>query len=256
MPPSAQVSKQPTPSTHAARPTSIYYTDEAARATHVRWPVPLGGISSFYTTWNAAAGVLITILALILIPWMRRHSTTQKIAAFTIVPLCIAVMASIVCTAIISQMLFAFNVKVERSADEPDEHKDKTLALGISFVKKMLYHNFVWHLSILVLAVVLGLCITFMPSPSTLLGRGSVFLMSFLYLTVFALAWMLTPCDLEPEEGKPPITVVGWDKIKHIYRNPPSYYFSVVFVFVALLVLLVGNFALYGALDQKGMHSF
>ena len=108
----------------------------------------------------------------------------------------------------------------------------------------------------MILVVVLGLGITLMPSPTTLIGRGSVFLMSFLYLTLFVLAWLLTPCELDHEHGKPPITVMGWEKIKFVYRSPPSYYFTIVFPIVALLVLVVGNFALYGALDQQGMHGF
>jgi hypothetical protein len=152
--------------------------------------------------------------------------------------------------------MLAFNVKIDRSDDEPEEHKEKKLALSVNFVQKMLCYNFVWHLIPLVFVVVLGLAITFMPSPTTLVGRGSVFLMSFLYFVVFVLAWLLTPVELDHEHGKPSITVMGWDKIKYVYRNPNPLYFTVVFPLVALLVLVVGNFALYGALDTKGMYGF
>lgn len=239
-----------------SKPTSVYYAKDRHKAKHLKWPVPLGGPGAFFTTWNALAGALVTCLAILCIPWMRVFKSTQKIAAFTIVPLCIAVMASIVCTTIISQMMFAFNVKIERSDDEPTKHKRKKLALSVNFVQKMLFHNFVWHLGPLIFVVILGLGITLMPSPTTLIGRGSVFLMSFVYFALFVLAWMVTPCKLDHEHGKPPITVMGWEKIKYVYRNPPSYYFTAIFPFIAVLVLIVGNFALYGALDQKGMRQF
>jgi hypothetical protein len=239
-----------------SKPTAVYYAQDHHKARHLKWPVPMGGPKSFYTTWNAAGSILITCLVLLCIPWMRIWPTTQKIAAFTVVPLAIAAMASIVCTTIVSQLMLAFNVRIDRSDDEPEEHRGKRLALGVHFVQKMLCYNFIWHLSILVLAVVLGLAITFMPSPSTLLGRGAVFLVSFLYFATFVLAWLLTPVEIQHEEGKPTVTVMGWDKIKYVYRDPSAHYFTVVFPLVALLVLLVGNFALYGALNSHGMRGF
>lgn len=239
-----------------SKPTSVYYAEEENRANHLRWPIPLGGPKNFYTSWNAVAGILVTIFAIICIPLMRINKTSQKIAAFTIIPMAIATMASIVCTTIISQMMLAFTVKIERTSEEPEEHKGKKLTLGVKFVQKMLAYNFVWHILILVLAVVLGLAITFMPSPSTLLGKGSVFLMSFLYFTIFVLAWFLTPCDIDNNDGTDPVTVIGWEKIEYVYRKPKKYYFTVVFPIIALFMLAVGNFALYGALDSKGMSSF
>lgn len=239
-----------------SRPTSVYYTEEHQKATHLLWPVPRGSSFAFFTTWNALGSILVTCIVLLTLPWMRIWPTTQKIAAFTVVPLAIAMMAAIVCTTIISQMMLAFNVKIDRSPHEPDDHKHKGLALGVNFVQKMLCYNFIWHVSVLLFAVILGLAITFMPGPSTIMGRSSVFLVSFLYFTIFVLSWLLTPVEIETEEGTPPITVMGWDKIKYVYRDPPKYYFTCVFPLVALLVMIVGVFALYGSLNPLGFRGF
>ena len=137
------------------------------------------------TTWRAMSfnhlnmfGIAITALALLTIPWLRIWPITQKIAAFTIVPLAIAAVASIICTAIVSQMLLSFSVDVERPENEPEEDKKKSLCISIDFVKKMLSYNFVFHLGPLLFAVLLCLAVTFIPAPSTLLGRSAVFLIS------------------------------------------------------------------------------
>lgn len=236
--------------------TSVFYTRQEDRAQFLKWPIPKGGPKAFFTTWNAAAAVLVSALCLLTIPWMRAFSSTQKIAAFTVVPLAIAVMASIVCTTIISQMMLAFNVRIDRSDDEPADKKDRELSLSVSFVQKMLCYNFLWHLGPLVFVVLLGLGITLIPGPSTLLGKASVFLASFLYFSIFVLAWLLTPTKIHMEDNKEPVEVVGWEKIMHVYRSPPSYYFTTVFPVVAVIIMIVGVFALYGSLDAKGMKSF
>ena len=73
---------------------------------------------------------------------------------------------------------------------------------------------------------------------------------AFSMFCIFILAWLLTPIKVDQEK------LMGWDKIMHVYQKPNPYYFTVVFPLIALLVLVVGNFALYGALDSKGMRSF
>ena len=152
-------------------------------------------------------------------------------------------MAFVVVTNIISQMMFSFNTDIEHE-------KNQKLAIGVKFVQKMLKYNFLLHVLPLIVVVALGLGITWMPAPSTLLGKGMVFLTSFLYFCIFVLAWLLTPVKVDQEK------LMGWDKIMHVYQNPNPYYFTVAFPLISLLVLVVGNFALYGALDPKGMRSF
>lgn len=235
--------------------TSVFYTDPDRRAEHLRWPIPKGGPKAFFTTWNAAAAVLVTALCLLTIPWMRAFPSTQKVAAFTVIPLAIAIMASIVCTTIISQMMLAFNVKIDRDDKEPDDMKNCDLSLSVGFVQKMLCYNFLWHMGPLIFVVLLGLGITLMPGPSTLVGKGSVFLTTFLYFSLFVLAWLLTPTKTS-QEGEEPVEMTGWEKIMHVYRSPPSYYFTCVFPIIAIIVMVVGVFALYGSLDAKGMKSF
>lgn len=252
-----QPSQPPQPSQRVTpQSTSIYYAEEDKKAHGVRWPVPQGGPSGFFTTWNALASVIVTILLLVTIPWMRIWPTTQKVAAFTIVPIAIAIMATNVCTTILSQMMFAFNAKIERGDGESPEHKDKKLALSVDFVKKMLKYNFIWHIAILVFAVVIGLTITFIPAPSTLLGQSAVFFMSFVYFVVFVMAWFLTPVEVDMGDGTPPKSVIGWEKVKYIYRDPPKWYFTIVFPILAILVLIIGVFALYGALHPVGFQGF
>ena len=232
--------------------TSVYYIDIDQKAHLLKWPIPKGGPKSFFTTWNAVAAICITILCLFTIPWMRAFSNTQKVAAFTVVPLAIAVMASIVCTTIISQMMLAFNANIDRHEDEPKDKKNCDLSLSVSFVQKILTHNFVWHMGPLIFVVLLGLAITIMPGPSTLIGKASVFLATFLYFTVFVLAWLLTPTKTQDDDEM----VIGWEKIMYVYRNPPSYYFTIIFPLVAFIMLLLGVFALYGSMDATGMKSF
>lgn len=236
--------------------TSVFYTDLQRRAEHLRWPIPKGGPKAFFTTWNAAAAVLVTALCVLTIPWMRAFSSTQKVAAFTVIPLAIAIMASIVCTTIISQMMLAFNVNIDRSDQEPEDKKDCELSLSVKFVQKMLCYNFLWHMGPLVFVVVLGLGITLMPGPSTLVGKASVFLTTFLYFCAFVLAWLLTPTTTPGDGASDPIEMTGWEKIMHVYRSPPSYYFTTIFPSLAVVVMVVGVFALYGSLDAKGMKSF
>lgn len=222
---------------------SIYKVKECHRQNDLKWPLPQGQPKDHFTTWSAAAAVVVTVLAILTIPWMRFFYNTQKVGAFTIVPLAIATMAFVVVTNVVSQMMFSFNTKIEGQENEK-------LALGAKFVQKMLKYNFLWHTLPLFVVVVLGLGITFMPAPSTLLGKGMVFLTSFLYFCIFVLAWLVTPAKNGKEK------VMGWEKIMHIYQKPKSYYFTVIFPLVAILVVVVGNFALYGALDDKGMRSF
>jgi hypothetical protein len=221
---------------------SIYKVKERHRAHDFKWPIPQGQMGDHFTTWSAVAAVVVTVLAILTIPWMRFFTMGQKVGAFTIVSLSIAAMAWVMCTNIISLMMFSFNTDVAHQGDQK-------LAIDVKFVQKMLKYNFILHVLPLVLVVVLGLGLTFMPAPSTLMGRGTVFLTSFLYFCIFVLAWLLTPIF----QGK---KIMGWEKIMHVYNKPPSYYFTVVFPLVALLVLVVGNFALYGALDPRGMTSF
>jgi len=222
---------------------SIFKVKERHRQTDLKWPLPQGQPKDHFTTWSAAAAAIVTVLVILTIPWMRFFYKTQKAGAFTIVPLAIATMAFVVVTNIISQTMFSFNTEI-------DHKESKKLAVGVQFVQKMLKYNFLWHVLPLVAVVVLGLGITFMPAPSTLLGKGMVFLTSFLYFCVFVLAWLVTPTKTKDK------TVMGWEKIMYVYQKPKSYYFTLIFPIVAMLVLVVGNFALYGALENKDMRSF
>ena len=222
---------------------SIYKVKERHRANDFKWPIPQGQMKDHFTTWSAVSAVVVTILAILTIPWMRFFTMGQKVAAFTIVSLSIAAMTWVVCTNVISLMMFSFNTEIENQGDQK-------LAIDVKFVQKILKYNFILHVLPLVLVVVMGLGITFMPAPSTLMGKGTVFLTSFLYFCVFVLVWLLTPIEVKQEK------IMGWEKIMHVYRKPKAYYFTLVFPLVALLVLVVGNFALYGALDPKGMKSF
>jgi hypothetical protein len=222
---------------------SIYKVKTRHRQSHLKWPLPQGELKDHFTTWSALAAAIVTVLAIVTIPWMRLFYKTQKVAAFTIISLAIATMAFVVCTNVLSQMMFSFNTEIE-GQDNDD------LAVGVKFVQKMLKYNFLWHVLPLVVVAVLGLAITFMPAPSTLLGKGMVFLTSFLYFCIFVLAWLVTPAKAGKEK------VMGWEKIMHVYQKPKSYYFTVVFPIISMLVLVVGNFALYGALDANGMRSF
>ena len=244
----------------------IFYATHYTKATGVRWPVPRGGPLSFFTTWNSLAAVSVSTLALLTIPWLRIWPITQKIAAFTIVPLAIATIAAICCTAIVSQMLLAFNVKVERPLSEPVEDREKELCVSIDFINSMLSYNFVFHLAPLIFAVLLSLSITFIPAPSTLLGRSAVFLMSMLFLTVFCVTWLVVPTKIgvseldafdntEGDEDKDePCT--GIQKINRIYRDPPTWYMSVVFPGIALLTMLFCAYVLYGACMSLGFQGF
>lgn len=238
------------------RPSSVYYAQDEHKAHGVKWPVPKGGPGAFFTTWNAMAAMLITALALLTIPWMRIWPSTQKVASFTIVPLAIAIMASIIVTTILSQMMLAFNVEIERSDKEGPDKKDAKLALSVNFVKKMLEYNFIYHLGPLVMAVILGLAITFIPGPSTIMGKGAVFLVSFLYFVTFVLAWFLTPVDVQKHKDEEPETVIGMEKINHVYRNPPSWYFTILLPLLVVLVLTVCVFALYGSSTATGFKGF
>jgi hypothetical protein len=238
------------------RPSSVYYAEETHRAEGLKWPVPLGGPFAFYTTWNALAAIIATIVVVLTLPWMRVWSSTRKVAAFTIVPIAIAMIASIVCTTIISQMLLAFNAKIERSDEEPDLHKHKKLALSVNFVQKMLTYNFIYHLGPLIFAVVLGVAIAFIPGPSTMLGRGAVFLTSLALFVALTMAWVLTKVDLKNTEKGAPVSAIGWDKIEYVYRNPPKWYFTAMFPCVGLLTLIVATFALYGASTPMGFKGF
>jgi hypothetical protein len=231
-----------------ARPTAIYYADEVVRAEHLRWPVPRGSAFAFYTTWNMVLSAGATLLALAAIPWMRRFAVTRRIAAFSVVPVMVMAMASIVCTTIVSQLMLAFNVTIEGNHDP-----DRKLALGVDFVKKMLAYNFIAHVLPLVFVVLLGFGLACMPAPATLLGRCTVFLVSTLLLAVFALAWLMTPVEIEHTAGQPDITVVGWEKIEYVYRSPPSYYFYAIYPVVALLVLVVSTFGLFGGMIPTSM---
>lgn len=238
------------------RPSAVYYAEDDKKAHDLRWPVPLGGPFAFFTTWNALGAIVVTSIVILTIPWMRVWTKTQKIASFTIIPLAIAMMASIVCTTIISQMMLAFNVKIERGDQEPEDCKDKKLALGVSFVQKMLCYNFIYHLGPLIFAVILGMAIALIPGPSTLLGKGAVFLTSLVFFVIFVMAWLLTKVELKQTEDGDPTSAIGWDKIKYVYRDPPQYYFSLVFPLIALLVMIVGVFALYGACSPMGFRGF
>lgn len=263
---------------------AMYDVTDEQRAKGVEWPIPRGQPGDHFTTWSAAAGVFVTVLVLITLPWMRAFRKTQKVASFTVVSLAIAAMAWIVCTTMISQNMFSFNTNIPES-------KHRNLAVGVKFVQKMLKWNFQLHVLPLILVVVLGLAITFMPAPSTLLGKGTVFLTSFLYFCMFVLAWLLTPATVpghtgsdhsdakeseeekdkngdgegvedkkdrggDAEVGGAPKRVIGWEKIMYVYRSPNPHNFTIIFPLVALLVLVVGNFAVYGALDPRGMRCF
>lgn len=244
----------------------IFYATQYTKTTGIRWPTPRGGPLSFYTTWNMILGIAVTGITLVTIPWLRIWPITQKIAAFTVVPLAIAAIASILCTAIVSQMLMSFNIQVERPTDEPEEDKEKSLCISIPFTQNMLAYNFIFHLGPLIFAILLSLAITFIPAPSTLLGRSSVFLMSLLFLTIFCVAWLVTPTKIgisqldsydndEGEEDKDePCT--GLQKIKRIYRNPPNWYMSIVFPGVALLTMVFCSYVLYGACMSLGFKGF
>ena len=256
----------------------IFYATHYTKTTGIRWPTPQGGPYAFYTTWNMILGLSVTGITLIAIPWLRIWPATQKIAAFTIVPLAIATIASIFCTAIVSQMLMAFNVNVERPDYEPEEDKKKDLCISIEFTQNMLMYNFIFHMGPLILAILLCLAITFIPAPSTLLGRSAVFLISFLFLTIFCVAWLVTPSKVETsdfdnhydeetlEESKVQETetaknkteneYTGIDKINQIYRDPPSWYMTVVFPMVALLTILFCSYVLYGACMSLGFKGF
>lgn len=238
------------------KPTSVFYAKEELRAKNFRWPTPQGGAFAFFTSWNALAATFTTILVLIAVPIMRIWSTSQKIAAFSIVPLSIAVMASIVCTMIISQLLFAYNIEIERGPNEPDEHKGKKLALGVDFVQSMLNYNFIFHIGPLILAVVIGLALSFLPGPSTIMGRASVFVTTFTFFTIFVLAWLLTPIKVTHEEGEEPETVMGWQKIEFVYRNPDKKYFTIVFPIVAILTMVLATWCIYGASTPLGFRGF
>lgn len=244
----------------------IFYATHYTKTTGIRWPVPRGGPLSFYTTWNLILGVVATGLVLLTIPWLRIWPITQKIAAFTVVPLSIATIASIFCTAIVSQMLMAFNIQVERPTSEPDEDKSKSLCVSIEFTQNMLAYNFIFHLGPLLFAVLLSLAITFIPAPSTLLGRSAVFLMSLLFLTIFCVAWLVTPTkvgvseldsyDNEEGESEKDEPCTGLQKINRIYRNPPSWYVAVIFPSIALLTILFCSYVLYGACMSLGFKGF
>lgn len=221
---------------------TIYEVSHAPATPH-QWPIPTGGLDAHFTTWSAGAAVLVTALAILTIPWMRAFKITRRIAAFTIVPLAVAAMAWVVCTAAVSQLMIAFNTHIP--------HQDEKLAVSISFVQKLLSHNFMWHVFTLVFVVILGLGITMVPAPSTLLGRGAVFLAAFLYFVVFVLVWLVVPITNDQNKK-----IMGWDKIMYVYRNPKGYYFTVVFPSVAMLTLALGVFVLYGALEQKSIHKF
>lgn len=249
----------------------IFYATPYTKTQGVRWPVPRGGPLSFFTTWNMIGSTAITIITLIAIPWLRVWTITQKVAAFTIIPIANATIASILCTAIVSQMLFSFNLKIERPLDEPEEDKKKPLCVSIDFVKSMLSYNFIYHLGPLLFGVLLCIAVAFIPPPSTLLGRSAVFLTSLLYFTVFVVAWLLTPTQVgvsnaassdltkieKPspnEESDEPVT--GLEKIAKIYRDPPGWYMSVVFPGIALLSIVFCSFVLYGAGTTVGFQEF
>lgn len=242
----------------------IFYVSQYTKTEGVRWPVPRGGPLSFFTTWNMIGAVGVSGLALLTIPWLRIWPITQKIAAFTIVPLSIAVIGLICATAIVSQMLFAFNTRVERPVHEPDEHKGKPLCVSIDFIQSMLGYNFVFHLGPLVFAVFLTLAITFIPAPSTILGRSAVFLVALLYMTIICVAWLVTPSNISPEESKEtglsqdeegePCT--GINKINRIYRDPPLWYMGVMFPGIAVLTALFAAYVLYGACMSLGFQGF
>jgi hypothetical protein len=234
-----------------SRPTSIYYVDDDMRAKDLLVSVPQGSAFAFFTTWNAVTAVCVTVIALLTIPWMRQFRTTRRIAAFTVVPLIIAAMSSIVCTTIVSQMMLAFNIKIERRPDSI--LAGRKLALGVEFVQKMLAYNFVAHLFPLVFVVVLGLALAYMPAPSTLLGRSSVFLMSVLYFAIFVVCWLLTPVKIQHSEELQSEVVTGWKKIKYVYRSPPMYYFTVVFPVVAIIVFVLACYALYGGMNNANL---
>jgi hypothetical protein len=244
----------------------IFYATHYTKTTGIRWPTPRGGPLSFYTTWNMILGIAVTCITLVTIPWLRIWPITQKIAAFTVVPLAIAAIASIFCTAIVSQMLMSFNIKVERPTDEPHEDKDKSLCISIPFTQNMLAYNFIFHLGPLIFAILLSLAITFIPAPSTLLGRSSVFLMSLLFLTIFCVAWLVTPTkigisqldsyDNEEGEDEKDEPCTGFQKINRIYRNPPSWYMSVIFPGVAIMTMVFCAYVLYGASMSLGFKGF
>lgn len=244
----------------------IFYATHYTKTTGIRWPVPRGGPLSFYTTWNAIAAAGITLLAILTIPWLRIWPITQKIAAFTIVPISNATIASIFCTAIVSQLLFSFNIHVERPLDEPEEDKKKSLCVSIDFIQSMLAYNFIYHLGPLLGAVLLAVAVAFIPGPTTLLGRSVVFLISLLMFTIFVVAWLSTPTKIgisqldsfENTEGEQEAdeAVTGIEKIERIYRNPPMWYMSVVFPSIAILTLLFSSFALYGACSSVGIQEF
>ncbi len=252
----------------ALQPVSgkIFYATHYTKTTGIRWPVPRGGPLSFYTTWNLILGISVTAITLLALPWLRVWPITQKIAAFTVVPLAIATIASIFCTAIVSQMLMSFNIRVERPPSEPEEDKNKALCVSIDFTQNMLSYNFVFHLAPLIFAVLLSLAITFIPAPSTLLGRSAVFLMSLLFLTIFCVAWLVTPAKVgvseldayENEEGvdDKDEAVTGLEKIARIYRDPPVWYMGAVFPGIALLTILFCSYVLYGACMSLGFHGF
>lgn len=224
------------------------YKVKKRHRTDLKWPIPRGEAKDHFTTWSACCAVLVTILALLTIPWMRCFPSTHKVAAFTIVVVSMATMAFVMCTNIVSQLMFSFNTDIYEK--EKEKEKEKQLAVSVGFMQKVLKYHFLLHVFPLLVVVVLGLGITLVPSPSTLLGKGTVFLTSFLLFCVFVLAWMLTP--VHTKTG----THTGWEKIMYIYRDPNPYYFTVVFPCVAILVLLVTNFALYGALNSVGMKGF
>ena len=263
----SQLTKDPRQSTEV-QPVSgkIFYATHYTKTTGIRWRTPRGGPLSFYTTWNMIFAIAATVITLISIPWLRIWPTTQKIAAFTVVPLAIAAIASIFCTTIVSQMLMSFNVEVERPENEPKEDKDKALCISIEFTQNMLAYNFIFHLGPLIFAVLLSLAITFIPAPSTLLGRSAVFLMSLLFLTIFCVAWLVTPSKVgvsqldsydnyegEDEKDEP---CTGVQKINRIYRDPPTWYMSIVFPGVALLTILFCAYVLYGACMSLGFKGF
>lgn len=244
----------------------IFYATHYTKTTGIRWPVPRGGPMSFYTTWNMILGIATTGLALITIPWLRIWPITQKIAAFTVVPLAIATIGSIFSTAIVSQMLMAFNINVERPENEPEEDKDKSLCVSIGFIENMLSYNFIFHLGPLIFAVLLCLAITFIPAPSTLMGRSAVFLISVLFLTIFCVSWLVTPTKIgvaeldsyENSEGEDEKdeAVVGLQKIDRVYRSPPSWYVTIVFPGIALLSMIFCAYVLYGACMSIGFKGF
>jgi hypothetical protein len=222
---------------------------------NVVYPVPSAGSSAFYTTWSfglcgVSVGAIVIYLLLHVFPSMQ----TSAALRYILLPLGLMGAANSIGVFVVSQLMLAYNFKLEGEDD------GKPKSLKTSFFNSIMNVNLKAHIapaavsifSLLLLALVGKSSINLWLNGWQFFGITMAWWLSFLFL------YLIVPIpkkrktldaqddtdDEEESEGEDETTtpcVWGFEKLQWVYNDPDAYMWVVMAVSV-FVVAAMGSF--------------